>query len=104
MELFYELLKVAIGNKTRLSKNPSEAEWTLLFANAPKQTVVGVALIALEILSRCGQKASLPFLYEWIGQTELIKNRNELLNQEYLMRKWESYSKRNRRGRPFWSS
>lgn len=82
MELFCELLQVAIGNRDNLSKTPSEKEWAMLFANAQKQAVVGVTFLALEALSRYGQKPSLPLLYEWIGQTELIKNRNKLLNKQ----------------------
>ena len=41
-----------------------------------------MAFLALEKLSNCGQKPPLPLLYDWIGQTELIKNRNILLNQQ----------------------
>ena len=52
MTLFYELIQVALGNRTALSRTPSEAEWYDLYNMCQKQSVVGVAFDALECLNR----------------------------------------------------
>lgn len=79
--LLFELMRVALGDTDKLSHNPSEQEWTELFLNSKKQAVAGVAFTALEKLSTVGQKPPLKLLYEWIGLSEQIKNRNALLNK-----------------------
>lgn len=42
-KLFFELLQVAIGNKTTLSRRPSEKEWLKLFEMAQKQALLAIA-------------------------------------------------------------
>lgn len=79
MELFYELVQVALGTRETLSRNPSETEWDELFTLSQKQSVEGVALIALDKLSLHGHKPPMNLLYEWIGQSERIKAQNLLL-------------------------
>ena len=54
--LFFELMQVALGTRSVLSKTPSEQEWLELFDMSEKQAVAGVAMAALEKLSRQGQK------------------------------------------------
>lgn len=41
--LFFELLQVAIGNRSTLTVTPSSQEWTLLFEMSKKQSLVAVA-------------------------------------------------------------
>ena len=48
--LFFELLQIALGNRSRLSVTPSEAEWTELFSLAQEQTLVGIAFTGIELL------------------------------------------------------
>lgn len=79
--LFFELIKVAIGDKFVLSRIPSDKEWQELLILCQKQSVVGISLCALEKLSQCGQKPPLPILYEWIGLSEQIKHQNIVVNQ-----------------------
>ena len=81
MNLFYELIQVALGNKEKLSRNPTEKEWHELYAICQKQTVAGIAFFALDKLSKLGQKPPLNLLFEWIGLAEQIKQQNHLLNE-----------------------
>lgn len=79
--LFYELLQIAIGNRKSLSHAPSAEEWVDFFVIAQEQALAGVVFLALDTLSKYGQKPQLPLLYEWIGLAEQIKQRNVLLNK-----------------------
>ena len=81
MELFYELVQIALGQRELLSCTPSAAEWAELFSLAQKQAVTGVALNALEKMSQQGQKPPVNLLLEWIGLSEQIKAQNLLLNK-----------------------
>lgn len=81
MELFYELVQVALGQRETLSRNPSDTEWEELFTLSQKQAVAGVALIALEKMSQRGQKPPMDLLYEWIGLSEQIKAQNILVDK-----------------------
>lgn len=78
--LFYELIRVSIGKGKALSHNPSEKEWAELFDFSKKQAVAGVAFLALDQLSKYGQKPPISLLFEWIGLSEQIKAENEILN------------------------
>lgn len=79
--LFFELIQVAIGRGTTLSRIPSEKEWEAMSALADKQAVAGVAFAALEELVSHGQKPSTDLLLQWIGVSEQIKSRNDIVNQ-----------------------
>lgn len=81
MSLFYELLRVALGNQETLSKTPSDSEWRSIYRAAQKQTVVGFTFEALGRLHNEGIKPPQDILYEWIGACEQIKNQNILLNR-----------------------
>ena len=80
-KLFYELILVALGQKERLFKNPSDQEWSAMYDMAEKQAVAGIAFLALDKLSQVGQKPPLALLYEWIGLSEQTRNQNQIVNQ-----------------------
>lgn len=82
MDLFFELIQVSIGRKDTLSRTPLDKEWAELFDMAKKHAVAGVAFLALEKLSKEGQKLPLALLYEWIALSERIKQQNMLMNIE----------------------
>lgn len=76
MTLFYELIQVVLGNRTVLSRTPSEVEWHALYETCRKQSVTGVAFQVLDGLSKQKQKPPLDLLYQWIEYAELIKQQN----------------------------
>ena len=79
--LFFELVQVALGNRTSLNKCPTNEEWKAMLATAQKQAVAGFVFDVLELLSNQGQKPPSGVLFEWIGIAERIKQHNYLVNQ-----------------------
>ena len=78
--LFFELVQVALGKQEKLSRTPSTEEWHKLYMMCQQQAVIGVTFPALDNLSKEGQKVPVPLLYDWIGASEQIRQRNNLLN------------------------
>lgn len=82
MELFYELLQVAIGTRDNINRTLSEDDWAEIYALSLKQAITGVIFLALEILTSLGQKPPLSLLYEWIGYNQQNVIQNTLLNTQ----------------------
>lgn len=82
MDLLFELIQVALGQRDRLSRIPSEEEWRRLYQMAEKQAVTSFVFPALEILNKSGQKPPAELLFEWIGLSEQVRAQNELMNKE----------------------
>lgn len=89
-ELFYELVRVALGNADGLTYIPSEKEWKLLYEMAKKQSLVGVCFAAVrKILSNSSLKGEKPsvigmpeMLYvTWMGMAAKIQQMNEDVNR-----------------------
>lgn len=86
--LFYELIRVSIGNQDYLSRRPSNSEWKALYNMAKKQSLVGVCFAALQRLGadadegfeRIGMSDSLYF--DWMSMAATIQKRNEIVNRQ----------------------
>ena len=52
IDLFVELLQVVIGNRSSLSRIPSEKEWKELYAMSQKQSVVAFVFTAIDQLGK----------------------------------------------------
>ena len=79
--LFYELVQVALGLRDKLSRTPSEKEWTEFFLSAQKQAIAGVVFSALDRLAAQGQGLPKKLLFEWFGLCEQIKAQNRRVNR-----------------------
>lgn len=79
MMIGFELMQVAIGKRTELTRILSPNEWNEIYFFAEKQAIVGVLFCGIEQLPKC-QLPPIELLMEWLGQAERIKNRNEQLN------------------------
>lgn len=87
-ELFFELIRVAIGTQSTLSRLPSEGEWEELSALAEKQSLTGICFSGLQELgadadegfTRIGMSEAL--YLDWMGQATQIILRNEEVNQQ----------------------
>lgn len=77
--LFFELLQVALGQRDRLSFNPSQSEWEHLFQLSRQHTVVGVGYQAVCLLPK-EQSPEEGVLANWIWQAQRIAERNLKLN------------------------
>lgn len=79
--MIFELLQVALGKRDKLSHAPTKEEWQGLFADAKKQSVVGIAFAGVQKLPK-DQWPPQALLFKWIGTTEIIKQRNALLDKQ----------------------
>ena len=82
MNFLFELIHVALGQRDRLSRNPSDEDWQRLFQMAEEQAITSFLFPALEILNKSGQKPPVELLLEWIGLVEQDRSQNELMNSE----------------------
>ncbi len=80
-QIFYDLLRVALGNQKCLSKTPTAEEWAWLLDVAEKQAVDGITYGALEVLTQHGQKPTEDVKLDWFSFAEEIKSQNRLVNQ-----------------------
>lgn len=78
--MIYELIQVAIGQRDKLSHTPTPEEWKRLYADALKQSVVGVAFEGVQKLPK-EQWAPQALLFEWVGTCEQIKAQNQIVNK-----------------------
>ena len=84
-DLFFELLRVSIGQANCLSHIPSQGEWKALYDMAKKQSLIGVCFVGLQ---RLGADANGDFakigmnemLYlTWMGMAAKIQQRNDVV-------------------------
>ena len=60
MSLFVELIQVVLGNRTVLSRIPSENEWQQIYETAAKQSLAGVVLSGIEVIRAKNVELSVP--------------------------------------------
>lgn len=82
MDLFFELIQVALEQREKLSSTPSDKEWADLFTISGIQSITGILFLALEKLHEQEQNPPTNLLYEWIGISEQIKRQNTQMNKE----------------------
>ncbi len=80
-EKFFNLLQLAVGNTNGSNLKISDDEWRLLYQEASKQSLLGVALCAADKLSEVGQKPPMDLLLQWIGEGESIRNRSRIVDE-----------------------
>lgn len=79
MDLFFELLQVALGTRTSLSIVPTQEQWEAMYAHAEEQTLVGVCFSGIERLPR-EQQPGYELKLQWWGIVRQIEERNKELN------------------------
>ena len=80
--LFFDLIKVSIGNSVCLSHTPSVDEWGKLYALAKKQSLVGVCFAGVQRLVSQQQTPPEMLYLQWMGMAAKIQQRNEVLNRQ----------------------
>ena len=58
--MFIELIQIALGTRTVLSRIPSENEWQQIYDSAAKQSLVGVVLSGIEVIRAKNVELSVP--------------------------------------------
>lgn len=83
MSLFVELIQIALGTRTVLSRIPSEDDWQQLYDTAAKQSLVGIVLRGIEVIRAKNAELCVPkmLLLQWIGEVQMIEQQNKKLNE-----------------------
>lgn len=79
--MFFELVQVALGVRERLSRNPSDEEWSELFDLAQKHAIEALIFETLERLNKQGQRPPMELLMEWLALSEETAGLNRMVNR-----------------------
>lgn len=89
-DLFFEILQVAVGNRSSLSFTPSAGQWAEIFALSKKHALVAIAFHGLSFLKSGSSEADdfgaslgideMTYL-KWLGLTAKVGQRNKELNE-----------------------
>lgn len=79
--MILELIQIALGKRDRLPCIPTTEDWQRLYAEAQKQSVLGIAFEGVQKLPK-EQWPPRALLFEWIGAAEVIKQTNALLDKQ----------------------
>ena len=77
--MLFELIQIAFGYKRQLERQLSPEEWRDVYEQATKQAVVGTVFDGVQKLPK-EQWPPQSVLFEWIGQTEQIRQQNRKVN------------------------
>ena len=80
-DLFYALLKVALGHQMRLDKAPSDQEWYYIYNECVCQALAGIAFAGVQKLPG-NQYPPQVLLFQWIGLSAPIRHRNEEIDNQ----------------------
>ena len=81
-QLFFELIRVAIGNAVCLSHTPTAKEWQMLYEMAKKQSLVGICFAGMQRLQGQMQCPPEQLYLQWMGMSAKIQQRNEVVNRQ----------------------
>lgn len=87
-QMFFELIRIAIGTQNTLSRLPSVGDWVKLYKMAKKQSLVGVCFAALQRLgadadegfARIGMSEML--YLTWMGMAAKIQQKNQIVDEQ----------------------
>lgn len=77
MNLFIELLQVALDTREKLSRIPDDKQWESLLDESDRQAILGVMLDSLERLP-AEQRPPIDLKLEWIGEVHVTEQINKL--------------------------
>ena len=102
-EIFFELIRVALGSQDTLLRAPSATEWKQLYDMAKKQSLVGICFAGLQKLFNLDhqepssnnpqsnstqnpeprtQNLNEDLYYKWMGMSAKIQHRNDVVNRQ----------------------
>lgn len=81
MGKLFSLLKYVLGNGSEDDLQSTAEEWKELYADARKQSLVGICFSGIDRLHE-SQLPPSQMVLKWIGQAEYIKSRNSAINQQ----------------------
>lgn len=80
--LFFELIRISLGNEECLSHSPTSEEWHMLFSMAKKQSLIGICFAGVNKLSQQKQNIPQKLYHTWLGMATMIQQRNEIVNRQ----------------------
>ena len=80
-EKFFQLLQIAIGKKKGNLIELSDDEWGSIHQMALEQSLLGIVLKAADSLTNKEHKIPDTPLFQWIGESEIIRRQNQRQNQ-----------------------
>ena len=80
-QLFFELLKTAIGQRKVLSAVPTQDEWQQLYGLLSKHTLLGIGFVAIQKLPE-EQWPPKMLLLKWTSVANAISHKNKTMNEE----------------------
>lgn len=83
MDLFFELIQVALGTRDILSRVPSVKDWNQILLESQRQAVIGLIVEGIDKLPE-SQLPEQTVLLQWIANAEMIRQRNRLLNKRCI--------------------
>ena len=81
-QLFFELIKVAIGRKNSLSYTPTAKEWEKLYRVAESQAILGICFAGVKRLQDTGYCVPEPLFMQWLAMAAKIQQRNGDMDQK----------------------
>lgn len=83
-KLFFELIRVAIGNAVCLSHTPTAKEWQMLYDMAKKQSLVGICFAGVQRLQWQKQRPPEQLYLQWMGMAAKIQQRNAVVDRQCI--------------------
>ena len=80
-QLFFELLKTAIGQRKVLSAVPTQDEWQQLYGLLSKHTLLGIGFVAIQKLPE-EQWPPKMLVLKWTSVATAISHQNKTMNEE----------------------
>ena len=82
MNILFEFLQVAVGNRKSLSVSIADADWHRLFEFCKKQALIGVGFTAVEKLHAMGVECPANLRMQWMALALQVERQNALLNEQ----------------------
>ena len=81
-DLFFDLIKVAIGRRTALSHIPTTKEWYELHHMAKSQAILGICFAGVKRLQGTEHCVPVPLFMQWLAIAVKIQQRNEYMDKK----------------------
>lgn len=78
---FFELIQIALGNRSQLSHIPQEYEWQKIYDLAIENAVAGICFLGAKELQPFFTGKSEVLFWKWLSVVDQIQKRNEKMNR-----------------------
>lgn len=78
-QTLFELLQVAVGNRTELSATPQADEWKSLYDACQRQSLAGIGFVGVQKLPEWQWPQDEDFFLEWVALASAIEQRNSYM-------------------------